>query len=71
MPGDILPMMCVSAMRGAGDTVTPIIINLVGVFVMGIGVIYLLVMVGDLGLSGLWYGTAIDFTGRRIVGYIL
>jgi hypothetical protein len=38
---------------------------------MGIGVIYLLVMVGDLGLSGLWYGTAIDFTGRRIVGYIL
>jgi Na+-driven multidrug efflux pump len=64
-------MMCTAAMRGAGDTVTPLLISVFGAVLLRIGVIYLLVMVWGLGLAGVWYGTAIDWTVRGLLGYTL
>ncbi len=59
------------ALRGAGDTRSPMVVSLVGVFFFRITTVYLLAIVLHLGLAGVWIGTAIDWAGRSLVMYIL
>jgi len=59
------------ALRGAGDTRSPMVVSLVGVFFFRITTVYLLAIVLHLGLAGVWIGTAIDWAGRSLIMYIL
>ena len=71
LPGDTILMMCTSAMRGAGDTITPMLISVFGAVFLRVGVIYLFAIVWDMGLPGVWYGTVVDWTLRGVAGYVL
>lgn len=66
-----LQMIYGGALRGAGDTRSPMIVSLVGVIFFRITAVYLLAVVLQLGLAGVWIGTAIDWAGRSAVMYLL
>jgi putative MATE family efflux protein len=66
-----LQMIYGGALRGAGDTRSPMIVSLVGVLFFRITAVYLLAIVLKLGLAGVWIGTAIDWAGRSAVMYVL
>jgi putative MATE family efflux protein len=70
-PSIALQMVYGGAMRGAGDTRSPMIVSLVGVIFFRIAAVYLLAVVLELGLAGVWLGTAIDWAGRTVVMYIM
>ncbi|MCL4507012.1 MAG: MATE family efflux transporter [Chloroflexi bacterium] len=59
------------ALRGAGDTRSPMVVSLVGVFFFRITTVYLLAVMLGLGLAGVWIGTAIDWAGRSTVMYLM
>jgi putative MATE family efflux protein len=59
------------ALRGAGDTRSPMIVSLVGVFLFRITTVYTLAVVLHLGLAGVWIGTAMDWAGRSFIMYLL
>lgn len=59
------------AFRGAGDTRSPMVVSLVGVFLFRITAVYLLAIILKMGLAGVWIGTAIDWAGRSAVMYAL
>ncbi|MBM3263896.1 MAG: MATE family efflux transporter [candidate division Zixibacteria bacterium] len=71
LPTSALLMIYGGAMRGAGDTLSPMLISLFGAIFLRIGVIYLLVVLWGGGLPGVWLGTAIDWGIRTIIGYVL
>jgi putative MATE family efflux protein len=71
LPGDTILMMCTAAMRGAGDTITPMVISVIGAVFLRVGVIYLFAITWEMGLPGVWYGTVVDWTVRGAAGYIL
>ncbi len=71
LPGDTILMMCTAAMRGAGDTITPMVISVVGAVFLRVGVIYLFAIVWNTGLPGVWYGTVVDWSLRGVAGYLL
>ncbi|HYU79627.1 MAG TPA: hypothetical protein VEK56_11620, partial [Vicinamibacterales bacterium] len=56
------------ALRGLGDTRTPMITNLAGHWLLGLPVGYTLCFVTGLGVIGLWIGLSV---GLIIVGVIL
>lgn len=66
-----LQMIYGGALRGAGDTRSPMIVSLVGVIFFRITAVYLLAVVLQLGLAGVWIGTAIDWAGRSAIMYLL
>lgn len=66
-----LYMLLGSALRGAGDTRSPMLVSLIGVVFFRISAVWLLVRVLELGLAGVWLGTAIDWVGRVAVMYML
>ncbi|MBT5873835.1 MAG: MATE family efflux transporter [Candidatus Latescibacteria bacterium] len=66
-----LLMMYSAAMRGAGDTLSPMLISLFGAVFLRVGVIYLFTIEFGWGLAGVWWGTVIDWGLRAVVGYIL
>ncbi len=66
-----LQMIYGGALRGAGDTRSPMIVSLVGVLFFRITAVYLLAIVLKLGLAGVWIGTAVDWAGRSAVMYLL
>lgn len=66
-----LLMMYSAAMRGAGDTLSPMLISLFGAVFLRVGVIYLFTIEFGWGLAGVWWGTVIDWGLRAVVGYLL
>jgi len=58
-------------MRGAGDTLSPMLISFFGAIFLRVGVIYVFTMEMGWGLAGVWWGTVIDWGLRAVVGYIL
>ncbi len=59
------------ALRGAGDTRSPMIVALVGTFLFRLPLVYLLGVHFGLGLKGIWYGTLIDWIGRAVLMYLI
>jgi putative MATE family efflux protein len=59
------------ALRGAGDTRSPMVVSLVGVLFFRITAVYLLAIILHMGLAGVWIGTAIDWAGRTVVMYFM
>jgi len=66
-----IEMVLVGGMRGAGDTRTPMYVTIVGVLLFRLPVVYLLAITLGWGLAGVWWGTAIDWTGRTILLWFL
>lgn len=64
-------MILAGGMRGAGDTRTPMYVTFAGVLLLRLPVVYLLAIVLGWGLAGVWWGTAIDWTGRTILLWLL
>ncbi len=60
-----------ASLRGAGDTRSPLYVSLVGVTLFRVPMVYLLAIVLDWGLAGVWFGTALDWAGRAATSYIL
>jgi len=52
------------ALRGAGDTRSPMLVTLVGCVLMRLGACYLLAWPLGLGLVGIWIGTTLDWLLR-------
>jgi putative MATE family efflux protein len=59
------------ALRGAGDTRSPMIVAFVGTFAFRLPLVYLLALPFGLGLRGVWYGTLLDWIGRAVVMYVI
>jgi MATE family multidrug resistance protein len=66
---DGLQVVATGALRGAGDTRTPLVSNLVGYWVLGLPAGYYLCFVRGLGAVGLWIGLLIGLavTGVSLV----
>ncbi len=54
------------ALRGAGDTRSPMLVALVGPVVVRIAACWFLAVELDMGLIGIWLGTTIDWTVRSV-----
>ncbi len=59
------------ALRGAGDTRSPMIVALIGTFLFRLPLVYLLGIKLGLGLKGIWYGTLLDWIGRAVLMYAI
>lgn len=59
------------ALRGAGDTRSPMLVALFGTFLLRLPLVYLLGVNFGLGLKGIWYGTLIDWIGRATLMAII
>lgn len=59
------------ALRGAGDTLSPMVVSLIGTFAFRLPLVYLLGVHFGLGLRGIWYGTLIDWIGRATIMYLI
>jgi putative MATE family efflux protein len=59
------------ALRGAGDTRSPMVVALVGTFLFRLPLVYLLGIRFGLGLKGIWYGTLLDWIGRALLIYLI
>ena len=59
------------ALRGAGDTRSPMLVALVGTFLLRLPLVYLLGIRFGLGLKGIWYGTLLDWIGRAVLIYLI
>ena len=66
--GDGLQVVATGIMRGSGDTRTPMLVNLVGHWFVGLPVGYTLCFVKGWGVIGLWVGFCV---GLVSVGLIL
>ncbi|MBU0494463.1 MAG: MATE family efflux transporter [Chloroflexi bacterium] len=64
-----ITMVLNGAMRGAGDTRTPMWVALFGVLFFRVLTVYLFAIVLGLGLAGVWLGTAADWAGRSVLIY--
>lgn len=61
-----LTIVYATAIRGAGNTVAPMIFNFVGIFFLRVPFGYWLAIPCGLGLTGAWAGMGIDVTVRAI-----
>jgi Na+-driven multidrug efflux pump len=66
----VLLIVYMSALRGAGDTRTPLAINLFGVFCLRISLAYLFGIQCGLGLMGAWMGMSLDVGIRAILAIL-
>jgi putative MATE family efflux protein len=64
-------MVLAGALRGAGDTRTPLYVTIIGTVFLRLAVVYLFVVVLGWGLAGVWWGTALDWAGRTALIWVL
>jgi len=69
-PFDGFQAVCTGALRGLGDTHTPVVVNVIGHWLVGLPVGYVLCFWLDWGVSGLWAGLALGLTcvGLTLLG---
>jgi len=69
-PFDGFQTVCTGALRGLGDTRAPVLVNLVGHWLVGLPVGYLLCFQRGWGVTGLWTGLAVGLTvvGGALLG---
>jgi len=70
-PTIAITMVLNGAMRGAGDTRTPMWVTFFGVLFFRVAAVYLFAIVFGWGLAGVWLGTAADWAGRATLTYVL
>ncbi len=70
-PSIALTMTLTGGMRGAGDTVSPLILSFLGTFAFRIPLVYLFAIVFRLGIFGVWLGTITDWGLRGIISVVL
>jgi multidrug resistance protein, MATE family len=68
-PGLAVADVISQALRGAGDTKSPLIVTLAATWAIRVGLTWFVVSVMGWGLIGVWYVTAIDWTIRGGVLY--
>lgn len=66
-PFAALTQIFTSALQGAGDTKFPMYATLIGIWVIRVGIGYLLGVILGLGLLGVWMAYALDITIRGIL----
>lgn len=64
-------MVIAGSLRGAGDMRTPMYATLLGTFFFRVPMVYLFAVVWHGGLDGVWLGTALDWTARAALLYVL
>jgi putative MATE family efflux protein len=64
-------MVIAGSLRGAGDMKTPMYATLLGTLVFRVPIVYLFAVVFGWGLNGVWYATAVDWTARAALLYVL
>jgi putative MATE family efflux protein len=64
-------MVIAGSLRGAGDMRTPMLATLVGTLFFRVPLVYLFAIVFGWGLNGVWLGTAVDWTARATLIYLL
>jgi putative MATE family efflux protein len=64
-------MVYAGGLRGAGDTVSPMIVAIVGTLFLHVPLAYFFGITLQWGLAGVWFGAAIDWIIRAVAIYIL
>lgn len=64
-------MVYAGGLRGAGDTLSPMMITIIGTLFFHVPIAYLFGIVFEWGLAGVWFGAALDWIGRAIAVYIM
>jgi putative MATE family efflux protein len=70
-PALAIYMVYSGGLRGAGDSLSPMIITIVGTLCFHLPVAYIFGIVLEWGLAGIWFGAALDWILRSIAVYIL
>ena len=70
-PALAIYMVYAGGLRGAGDTLSPMIVTIVGTLCFHLPVAYVFGIVLEGGLAGIWFGAALDWILRAIAVYIL
>ena len=70
-PALAIYMVYAGGLRGAGDTISPMIITIVGTLCFHVPISYLFGITLGWGLAGVWFGSALDWICRAIAIYIL
>ena len=70
-PALAIYMVYSGGLRGAGDTLSPMIITIVGTLCFHLPVAYVFGIVLEWGLPGIWFGAALGWILRAIAVYIL
>ena len=70
-PALAIYMVYAGGLRGAGDTMSPMLITIVGTLFFHLPMAYIFGIVMGWGLAGIWFGAALDWIGRAIAVYIL
>jgi putative MATE family efflux protein len=66
LPFLAITFIFIGALRGAGDTKSPLYVSTVSTVVFRLGGVYLLCYVFGLGLAGVWLATAADWAARSL-----
>jgi putative MATE family efflux protein len=64
-------MVIAGSLRGAGDMRTPMYATLLGTLLFRVPIVYLFAVIWGWGLNGVWLGTALDWTARAALIYLL
>ncbi|HLG29332.1 MAG TPA: MATE family efflux transporter [Candidatus Brocadiales bacterium] len=70
-PALAIYMVYSGGLRGAGDTLSPMLVTIVGTLCFHVSLAYLFGIVLGWGLGGVWFGAALDWICRSIAVYIL
>lgn len=70
-PALAIYMVYAGGLRGAGDTMSPMLITIVGTLFFHLPMSYIFGITLGWGLAGIWFGAALDWIGRSIAVYIL
>jgi putative MATE family efflux protein len=66
LPFVAITFIFMGALRGAGDTTSPLYVGLVSLLIFRLGGVYVLAYSMHLGLAGVWLATALDWLVRAI-----
>ena len=70
-PALAIYMVYSGGLRGAGDTISPMIITIVGTLCFHVPISYLFGITLGWGLAGVWFGSALDWICRAVAIYVL
>lgn len=69
LPGISTQLPISAALRGAKDTLTPLVANFFSVWVFRVGVAYIFVSIFEWGIKGAWLTIVLDQTCRAVIVY--